>query len=149
MEPRMMQQERGCCGQPHPGCLPGAVPRTAGDIQWIWTGWQQQSPGPTVSRTRAQLGKTSWFSIISKIQPLSMQGATSHAAQHPWGSPLIHTGHGSTDPSCRGSSPRVPIKAAAFLANIDSGSFSVNLCLIPIKSFGLSPPAGQGAVKQA
>lgn len=94
-------------------------------------------------------GHSSWFSIISKIQPLSMQGATSHAAQHPWGSPLIHTGHGSTDPSCRGSSPRVQIKAAAFLANIDSGSFSVNLCLIPIKSFGLSPPAGQGAVKQA
>lgn len=141
----MMQQERGCCGQPHPGCLPGAVPRTAGDIQWIWTGWQQQSPGPTVSRTRAQL------MVFHHQQDPALIHAGSHIPRcpAPMGAPPIHTGHGSTDPSCRGSSPRVQIKAAAFLANIDSGSFSVNLCLISIKSFGLSPPAGQGAVKQA
>lgn len=49
-------------------------------------------------------GHSSWFSIISKIQPLSMQGATSHAAQHPWGPPR------STQVT---AAPTPPVEAAA------------------------------------
>lgn len=83
LEPRLIQQEGGCCGQPCPGCLSGTVPRTPGDIRWIWAGWQQQSPVTPTSRTGPQLGKTLWHQ--QDPAPLSMQAATSHPAQHPRG----------------------------------------------------------------